>query len=456
MLKGSILEKLETAHKGTKYPLNLGVYYKNTLVALCHALEDFVIESESSPLMITAFQQGKWYLEEAERYGEIADAANHIVIMASPGSGWAEHPTSSKDNIALVSLTPEDPVAQEWHLMILSPNYTAMVLCQEISAADYGKGGQPKNDLERKFYGFWTFDADLVLETVEIAIAHIGNYNPELQEKLHQQKEFIQTEFGKQPTAKIGRVVERVVQYLQESQEVLETPDKDSYLPSSKTLGDNLISNEMQAFLRMAEIADRADINNPMAAAEVASLCEGIGQLIDLQAWQMKRLRLASFLHRLVPKLGLVSTSKDEAPSCPLIPGIQALRAMPRVRAIARIITHQSEHWDGTGTPGGLSHDGIPLESRIIGLMAYFQQQVNDLRMNSEPTPSREAVLAQALANVQADAGKRFDPKLVETLAILVMGIQQGLSLSANQPKISSGMWLLTPREEAMTSKISS
>jgi len=33
-----------------------------------------------------------------------------------------------------------------------------MVLCQELSAADYGAGGQPAADLERKFYGLWTFE----------------------------------------------------------------------------------------------------------------------------------------------------------------------------------------------------------------------------------------------------------------------------------------------------------
>ena len=41
MLEGSILSQLvcDRAKRGTT-PLNYGVYYKNTLVALCHALED--------------------------------------------------------------------------------------------------------------------------------------------------------------------------------------------------------------------------------------------------------------------------------------------------------------------------------------------------------------------------------------------------------------------------------
>ena len=61
MLEGSILSQLvcDRAKRGTT-PLNYGVYYKNTLVALCHALEDCILTTQgTSPLVITAFQRGK-------------------------------------------------------------------------------------------------------------------------------------------------------------------------------------------------------------------------------------------------------------------------------------------------------------------------------------------------------------------------------------------------------------
>jgi len=54
-------------------------------------------------------------------------------------------------NVTLVGLDPGDPVAQEWHLS--SPTYTAMVLCQELSAADYGAGGQPAAEPNASFMG---------------------------------------------------------------------------------------------------------------------------------------------------------------------------------------------------------------------------------------------------------------------------------------------------------------
>jgi DICT domain-containing protein len=453
MLAGSLLEKLATAHQGSKKrPLNFGVYYKNTLVALCHALEDCVLEFPSQPLMITAFQRGKWYLEEADRYGSLAEKSRQVVIMAAPEGGFAEHPTSQRANVDLVSLKEDDPVSIEWHLMILAPTYTAMVLCQELSAADYRRDGVPTEDRQRKFYGFWTFEPELVTETVELAIDHIHTYNPQLADKLHQQVAQIQQAT---PTTKddqgiaVTKAVTKVVQYLQVYQDDL--PHSDQHLDH------NLLSNEVAAFLRMAQLIDQADPNNPHAAAEVAALAEALGQLIDLPAWQMKRLRLAGLLHRLAPlqagetTVDVVVETMVEEPNAPQaaaledpeLPKASLLRIMPRLQAIAQIITHQQEHWDGTGLPSALAFDRIPLESRILGLTAHFQQQVIFHQATHSDLSHKVNPLISALADCQAQANKSFDPKLVETLGLLVKGLEQGLTIAAHQPKIAAGMWLL-------------
>ncbi len=434
MLKGSILQQLAIAHQASPRPLRFGVYYKNTLVALCHALEDSILSSNTEPLVIAAFQQGKWYLQEADRYAEIADRANHIVIMAASESGFAEHPTSQLSNVDLVGLDSADPVAQEWHLMIFSPTYTAMVICQELSEEDYGAAGRPAEDLERKFYGLWTFEPGLVRETVEFAIAHVGRYNTDLQKILADRVREISAAASTQQPEDLGAIVSRVVNYLQTSQ---------SHLVSQHhALDNNLISNEVQAFVRMAQLMELADTGNPMATAELSALAEVMGQLLDLPAWQIKRLRFAGLLHGLVPLAPAAPVSEESAPCCPLVPGVQALRAMPRLEAIARIITHQTEWWNGSGSPAGLAYDAIPLESRILGLLAHFQHRVVELAKESATSTTQEN-LTKALAECQTQAGDRWDPKLVETLALLVMSLQQGLNLPVMPPKVSAGMWLL-------------
>lgn len=446
MLEGSILQQLKLAHQNTSNPLNLGVYYKNTLVALCHALEDFILESDSEPLMVTAFQRGKWYLQEAERYSELADKSQQVIIMAASDAGFETHPTSQKDNVALVNLAAEDPVAQEWHLVILSPNYTAMVLCQELSESDYGVGGQPQEDLERKFYGFWTFEPELVRETVEIAIAHLQTYNPSLAADLTSRVASMTQEFSSQQEGLIA-VVSRVIDYLQTCHKNLHQPQEADNYHSFQDLDDNILSNEMQAFLRMAQILDHSDTLNPMAATEVSALGEAMGQLLDLPAWQIKRLRLSGLLHRLgsITKIANKPDKQSPAQEKALqeqddLPKASLLRIMPQLQAIAEILTHQSEAWDGSGKPSGLSYDNIPLESRILRLLADFQHKV--IQHSQNPTTDYNP-LSQALDECQTAVGQIYDPKLVEALSLLVMGMQQGMSIQAYQPKIASGIWLM-------------
>lgn len=432
MLQGSILQQLATAHLENKTPLNLGVYYKNTLVALCHALEDCILTSNSKPLVITAFQRGKWYLQEAERYQAIAKNSRQVVIMASPDTGFAEHPTSQLPNVDVVALEPNDPVAQEWHLIIFAPSYTAMVLCQELSDADYGEE-KPTTDLERKFYGFWTFVPGLVQETVEIAIASINRYNPERAQNLKSHLEEVANATPSATPDDLNSIVSRVVDYLQVSQKDI------SHLESTHhhELDNNLLSNELQAFLRFGQLIDLADTSNQMAASEVAALAEMIGQLIDLPAWQIKRLRLAGLLHRIAALSATVQYA--EAPSCPLVPAAQILRTMPRLRAIAKIINHLSEWWDGSGSPGGLAGEEIPLESRILGLIVTFQGRVAQISQSQ----FADNILFQALTQCKQEQGTRWDPKLIDTLELLVIGLQQGLTVPTTPTKISSGMWLI-------------
>ncbi len=449
MLEGSILQQLAATRREGKPPLSLGVYYKNTLVALCHALEDFILESQERPLVIAFFQEGKWYLQEAERYAQIADSADSVGIVAVSEAGFAEHPTSQKGNVSVVSIDPSEPIAREWHLIVLSPRYTAMVLCQELSEEDYGQAGCPTEDLERKFYGFWTFEPELVKTTVDLALSHIERYDNPLAAQLRARAAALQPGPDDRPHDELRRVVPRVVSYLQRWQANLAKPAVSDRFAESAALDNNLLSNELQALLRMAQLIDRADPLNPSAATEVAGICEALGQILDLPAWQVKRLRLAALLHRLDPLQATTgplapeqrtSAQKDvlarggnlSAASPPV------LRIMPQLEAIAQIITHRHENWDGGGKPDGLAYDAIPLESRFLGLAIAFQYQLSDRQ--DEP---REDAIQGALMACQDGNGTRFDPKLVEALGLLAMGMSQGMPLPTGSPKIASGIWLL-------------
>ncbi|OSO90966.1 metal-dependent phosphohydrolase [Cylindrospermopsis raciborskii CENA303] len=421
MLKGSILQQLETVCRHSNRPIRYGVYYKNTLVSLCHALEDHILDKRERPLVVTCFQRGKWYLQEADRYREIAACSQDVVIMATDDAGFTAHSTSQLPNVNLVELNTTDPLSQEWHLIILAPSYASMVICQELSDGDYGMQGLPTSDLERKFYGMWTFEPDLVLKTTELAIAHIENYNQELARKLNSHKQIIETQMAS--SEEVGVIVSRVIEYLQSSENTVTSATK------KNSLSRNLVSNELQALLRMAELIEMRDIENPMAAVQVAGMAEVMAQLLDLPPWQIKRLRLAALLHRIY-NLKQNKTNGE----------VQVLEIMPELQDIARIIIHQNEWWNGSGVPEGLSGEEIPLESRIIALLMEFQREINQQHKNSQ---SMEDIFALAFSKCKQQEQTRFDPELINTLNLLVLGLQQGLDL----PKFSNTMWLIDSRQ---------
>ncbi len=453
----STLARLQATLPDGKLPSSYGVYFKNTLVALCHALEDHILQTSGSgddialkPLVLVTFQQGKWYLQEADRYLDIASSSRRVVIGAVVDSGFATHKTGQLENVSLIDLDPIDPIIQEWNLIILAPTYKAMVLCRELSDEEYLPEGKPDVDTERKFYGLWSFDQSLVSAAAEIFIEQTRHYNPPLADSLLEIHHEILATVGP-PLADISGVVTRIVTYLQTSQQqmvAINRQSRDLWELEGQALrvSRNLNANKLQAFLRMAQRVDERDSWNPTASLQVAALSETLGQLLDLPALQLRRLRLAGLLFR----IGLVSApnevftqTSDQFDQQTLafwrdrsFIGSQLLQAMPELSPVAEIVKHKLEYWDGSGKPEGLRGEGIPIASRIIGLIACFQAL-------TKPRGDRPALsLTEALEKCREQSGSRFDPALVESLANVVRLTEMGLMELPSRPSQLPNIWL--------------
>ncbi|MEX0739726.1 MAG: two-component system response regulator [Pseudohongiella sp.] len=73
-----------------------------------------------------------------------------------------------------------------------------------------------------------------------------------------------------------------------------------------------------------------------------------------------------------------------------------------------RIALHHHEKWDGSGYPDGLAGEDIPIEARIVAIADVFDALVT-ARPYKEAWPVEKAV-----ALIRSEAGKHFDPHLVE------------------------------------------
>ncbi len=458
----STLNQLKASLPDGQLPSSYGVYFKNTLVALCHALEDHILQNsdaatEQQPLVLVTFQQGKWYLQEADRYFEIVQSCRHVVISAVGDSGFSTHRTGQLDNVSLVNLDPSDSLVMEWNLIILAPSYTSMVLCHELMPDEYPAHNKPNLDTERKFYGLWTFDQKLVRESARILIERFRPYNAELADRLLQQhQEIIATPYHQ--VSDLTGVVSRIVSYLQSSQQELITINRQNrefweLEGQAKRVSRNITANKLQAFLRMAQRIDERDQNNPCASLQVAALSETIGQILDLPTVTLRRLRLAGLLYR----IGLSSAPDEVFTQSPeemddatrkfwserALIGARLLESMPELGIIRDVVAHQLEYWDGSGKPDGQKAEEINIKARILGLVAYFQSLTHSRGKRHAHS------LTEAIEKCQELSGTRFDPALVESLKNVVKLAEIGLMQLPTQPSQLPNVWL----EEALSSK---
>jgi putative nucleotidyltransferase with HDIG domain len=76
--------------------------------------------------------------------------------------------------------------------------------------------------------------------------------------------------------------------------------------------------------------------------------------------------------------------------------------------AVLHIIFHHHERYDGRGYPAGLEGEAIPLVARIAAVADALDA------MTSGRIYQRNRSLLEALDELRANAGKQFDPKVVE------------------------------------------
>jgi len=72
------------------------------------------------------------------------------------------------------------------------------------------------------------------------------------------------------------------------------------------------------------------------------------------------------------------------------------------------------EKWDGSGYPAGLAGNAIPLDARIVALADVFDA------LTSERPYKKAWAPGDAIAHIQEQAGRHFDPALVECFVPLL------------------------------------
>jgi HD-GYP domain-containing protein (c-di-GMP phosphodiesterase class II) len=88
--------------------------------------------------------------------------------------------------------------------------------------------------------------------------------------------------------------------------------------------------------------------------------------------------------------------------------GYEMLLGIPYLKEEIQIVLAHHEHWDGTGYPLGLRGPAIPLSARLFAIADTFDA------LTSDRPYRRGRAVVEAQAVIAQEAGRQFDPSLVE------------------------------------------
>ncbi|MDB9313649.1 DICT sensory domain-containing protein [Spirulina sp. CS-785/01] len=196
------------------------MYFKSSLVALSHAMEDQVLAGNGSPLVIATFQRERFYRQEAHRYRRIARQTDQVYVLSAPETDFK----NQSGEYETIAFDGEDGLTHEWHLVVITQQYANCLICRErASQRESQKNGMDSN---RRFEGIWTSDQGVCEEAAKILLERIVQYRPELTEKVNTAKSLYLQEVPEElptgpqqfPTNNPDPFVNRLVNYLQVGQ----------------------------------------------------------------------------------------------------------------------------------------------------------------------------------------------------------------------------------------------
>jgi diguanylate cyclase (GGDEF)-like protein len=179
------------------------------------------------------------------------------------------------------------------------------------------------------------------------------------------------------------------------------------------------VSATTEVVAALAQALEERDNYTGEHSESVVDLAGHVADAMGLEPHEITTIRSAALLHNfgkvgisdeILNKAGPLDEEEWEIMRQHPVIGERILRAIPGMGAVARIVRHEHERWDGTGYPDGLAGDAIPVGARITLACDAYQAMTSN-------RPYRAALSHQmAIAELTANAGSQFDPKVVEAL----------------------------------------
>jgi diguanylate cyclase (GGDEF)-like protein/putative nucleotidyltransferase with HDIG domain len=141
---------------------------------------------------------------------------------------------------------------------------------------------------------------------------------------------------------------------------------------------------------------------------------------LGLTEEEKEALRAAALLHdigklavpeHIISKPGRLTPEEFEKVKIHPLVGAEILERVKFPYPVAPIVRAHHEKWDGSGYPSGLTGEAIPIGARILSAVDCLDALASDRQYR------RSLPLDQAMKEVISEAGKDFDPRVVDMLS---------------------------------------
>ncbi len=203
---------------------------------------------------------------------------------------------------------------------------------------------------------------------------------------------------------------------------------------------------QLELLQRLALAAEYRDDCTGQHAQRVGQLAALLGRAVGLPPDQVELLRRAAPLHD-IGKIGIpdgillkpARLTTEEYAQIKRHTDIGRIilsgSAFPTLQMAERIALYHHERWDGAGYYG-LAGEAIPLEARIVSIADVYDVVTHVRPYKQAQSPS------DALALLQEESGKQFDPNLVRIISELNVSsdlAMLGEALEQEHPALSVG-----------------
>jgi putative nucleotidyltransferase with HDIG domain len=172
----------------------------------------------------------------------------------------------------------------------------------------------------------------------------------------------------------------------------------------------------LEALWRIMATRDRATAEH---ALRVQRLAVAVAQEVGLEDGVIAAVNAAAPLHdigklaipdSLLHRPGPLSREEYEIVQQHAAIGAEILSGIEGGAALAEIVRHHHENWDGSGYPRGLAGEAIPVAGRITALADVYDA------LGSRRCYKQAWASAEIRAHLQTERGRKFEPRLVDLL----------------------------------------